>query len=66
MDNNNKLEIKCKKHDRVFHIELEIEKRKGVRLVECPHCEKIHTIEFDKNENIDLYRDLYRDKRADT
>jgi len=57
MDNNDKLEIKCKKHDRVFVIELEIEKRKGVRLVECPFCEKTHSISFEDNKNIDVYRD---------
>jgi len=57
MQNNDELDIKCPIHDRTFSIYLEEEKRKGVRLVDCPFCNKAHKIGFDNDDKVNIYRD---------
>ena len=56
MQNDDELDIKCTVDDRTFPIYLEEEKRKGVRLVDCPFCNKAHKINFDNNDEVDIYR----------
>lgn len=55
---NTQLIIKCPKHNEIFCLNVDIEKQKGVLLIDCPYCEKQHKITFEDNTKVDVYRAL--------
>jgi len=57
-DNNNddELEIMCPKHNEIFRFNIELEKQKGVLLVDCPYCNIQHKIDFAGESNVEVYR----------